>query len=92
MELKSRTPNQAQEGTLVHPSVNKVNDYAHDATKKQHEQPYNITKGKEIRENQPPKRYTNANLVSYALSVAKVIAMNESSSYREVITCDEFAQ
>ncbi|KAG8498778.1 hypothetical protein CXB51_005209 [Gossypium anomalum] len=51
---------------------------------------YSITKNRTRREIKPPKKYTEADLVAYALNVAKDIDANqEPSNYSEAISCED---
>ena len=51
---------------------------------------YTIAKDRERRTIKPPQRYGEADLVAYALSVAKDINFNEEqSSYSEAVSCDD---
>lgn len=56
------------------------------------EQQYNLARNREMRQIRPPKRYSYADLVVYALSVAEDIEVHESCTYHEVITSGELAQ
>ena len=58
----------------------------------QFEQPYNIASGGARRQIRPPKKYGYANLVSYALSIAENIEVEEPSTYKEAITSSKSAQ
>ncbi|KAG8499580.1 hypothetical protein CXB51_006211 [Gossypium anomalum] len=51
---------------------------------------YSIAKNRTRREIKPPKKYAEANLVAYALNVAKDIDANqEPSNYSEAVSCED---
>ncbi|KAG8499473.1 hypothetical protein CXB51_005963 [Gossypium anomalum] len=51
---------------------------------------YSIAKNKTRRETKPPKKYAEADLVAYALNVAKDINANqEPSNYSEAVSCED---
>lgn len=55
-------------------------------------QHYNLARDRQMREIRLPQRFGYANLVSYALSVAKDINSHEPQSYCEAITDKESTQ
>ena len=75
------------------PSIQQVSVDAYESTDKNNleKKEYSIAKDRSRRDIRPPQRY--ANLIEYALFVAKKIdVVGEPTTYSEVVSCDDSAK
>ena len=90
VELERKVTEGVQESTHIKPVDNTQGLTSGDDTPQ--EQRYNIATKRARRQIRPPKRYTYADMVTYALTVGESIMILEPCTYKKAISSDEAAE